>query len=82
MCRNRILCNGVEMPSIGMGTYQVGRKILQDVLLAGTSYGIRCIDTARDYGNEPLVGKALKIVQRKNALRREDLFITTKAPRH
>jgi diketogulonate reductase-like aldo/keto reductase len=78
MNKNRILSNGVEMPSIGMGTYQMDRKTLQNVLLTGTSYGFRCIDTARDYWNEPLVGEAMKIVQRKNGLKREDLFITTK----
>lgn len=78
MSRHRTLCNGVEMPSISMGTALIARKIFQNVLLAGTSYGFRCIDTARDYGNEPLIGKAMKIVQRTNGLRREDLFITTK----
>ena len=66
------------MPSIGMGTYDMDRKTLQNVLLAGTSYGIRCIDTARDYHNEHMVGTAVKIVLRKNGLKREDLFITTK----
>lgn len=76
--RHRTLCNGVEIPSISMGTALINRKILRNVLLAATSYGFRCIDTARDYGNEPFIGKAMKAVQRKNGLKREDLFITTK----
>ena len=76
---NITLSNGCEMPSISMGTALIARKIFQNVLLAGTSYGIRCIDTARDYGNsELLIGEAMKLVQRKNGLRREDLFVTTK----
>lgn len=72
------LNNGIEMPLVGMGTYQMDRKTLQNVLLTGTSYGFRCIDTARDYHNEPLFGETMKLVQRKNGLKREELFITTK----
>lgn len=73
-----VLSNGLVMPQIGLGTYQMDMETLLNVLLIGTSYGYRCIDTARDYGNEHLIGRTLKIVQKKNGLKRTDLFLTTK----
>ena len=69
------LNNGVEMPIIGFGVFQVNdlgeceRSILNAI-----DVGYRLIDTAQSYGNEEAVGKAIK----KSNVAREDLFITTK----
>ncbi len=74
----RTLNNGVKMPSIGIGTYQMDWKTLRQVLLTGTSYGFRSIDTAYAYYNESLIGKALKLIEKENGVKREELFLTTK----
>jgi diketogulonate reductase-like aldo/keto reductase len=69
------LNNAVEMPIFGLGTYRSGRGIetLKAVLWA-LEAGYRHIDTAKIYGNERDVGKAL----RESSIPREDVFITTK----
>ena len=70
-----ILNNGIEMPILGFGVYQVSdenecEKSVYDALTAG----YRLIDTAAAYANERAVGKAIK----RSGIPREDLFITTK----
>ncbi|MBS7565344.1 aldo/keto reductase [Mucilaginibacter sp. Bleaf8] len=73
--KNVTLNNGVEMPILGFGVYQISdageceRSVL-DALEAG----YRLIDTAAAYGNEEAVGQAI----RKSGIRRDELFITTK----
>ena len=69
------LNNGVEMPILGFGVFQVSDQMecersVQEAILAG----YRLIDTAASYLNEEAVGKAIKNI----GLPREDLFITTK----
>ena len=69
------LNNGVEMPILGFGVFQV--KDLAECersVLDAIATGYRLIDTAASYGNEEAVGKAIK----KSGVPREDLFITTK----
>lgn len=69
------LNNGVEMPIIGFGVFQV--KDLDECersVVDAIDVGYRMIDTAQSYGNEEAVGKAIK----KSNVVREDLFITTK----
>jgi 2,5-diketo-D-gluconate reductase A len=70
-----ILNNGVEMPILGFGVFQVPdpAECERSVLDAITT-GYRLIDTAASYGNEDAVGQAIK----KSGVSREDLFITTK----
>jgi 2,5-diketo-D-gluconate reductase A len=70
-----ILNNGVEMPIIGLGVYQIPDALeceqsVYDALMAG----YRLIDTAAAYQNEAAVGKAIK----RSGVPREELFITTK----
>lgn len=70
-----ILNNGIEMPILGFGVYQVTddeecERIVYDAIAAG----YRSIDTAAAYGNEEAVGKAIK----RSGVAREELFITTK----
>ena len=70
-----VLNNGVKMPWIGLGVWQVenGREVISSVK-AALKAGYRSIDTAAAYGNEEGVGKALK----ESGIAREKLFITTK----
>ncbi|AIM36706.1 2,5-diketo-D-gluconic acid reductase [Sphingobacterium sp. ML3W] len=69
------LNNGVEMPILGFGVFQITNleECEQSVLTAIES-GYRLIDTAASYQNETAVGKAIK----RSAVPREELFITTK----
>jgi 2,5-diketo-D-gluconate reductase A len=69
------LNNGVEMPLLGFGVFQV--KDLAECersVLDAIEAGYRLIDTAQSYGNEAAVGKAIKA----SGVAREELFITTK----
>jgi diketogulonate reductase-like aldo/keto reductase len=70
-----ILNNGVEMPILGFGVYQINdleecERSVYDAL----STGYRLIDTAAAYQNEEAVGRAIK----RSGVPREELFITTK----
>ena len=70
-----ILNNGVEMPILGFGVFQVtDLKECENSVLDAIETGYRLIDTAASYMNETAVGKAIK----KSGVAREDLFITTK----
>ena len=69
------LNNGVKMPQLGFGVYQIKDPAqCEQAVLDAISVGYRLIDTAASYGNEEAVGHAI----RKCGVPREDLFITTK----
>ncbi|PZL76652.1 2,5-diketo-D-gluconic acid reductase [Enterococcus plantarum] len=69
------LSNGVEMPILGFGVYQVSDLAeCERVVSEAIQTGYRLIDTAQAYGNEAAVGQAVK----KSGLPREEFFITTK----
>jgi len=69
------LNNGVEMPILGFGVFQVTDLAeCERSVLNAISTGYRLIDTAQSYGNEEAVGKAIK----QGGVPREELFITTK----
>ena len=69
------LNNGVEMPKLGLGVYQINDpKECEKVVSTAIASGYRLIDTASFYLNEEAVGHAIK----NSAVPREDLFITTK----
>lgn len=70
--------NGVEMPPIIMSTNWMDYPTMKTVVTAGLKIGFRAFDTARDYGNEPIVGQVLKECLAEQGLKREDIFITTK----
>jgi diketogulonate reductase-like aldo/keto reductase len=73
--KNVKLSNGVEMPILGFGVFQIPEE--KDCIQAVTDaldVGYRHIDTAASYMNEKAVGQALK----DSGIAREDLFITTK----
>src|SRR5881398_443365 len=73
--KNVVLNNGVEMPILGFGVFQIEdpsecERSVRDAI----EVGYRLIDTAASYGNEASVGNALK----KSGVAREELFVTTK----
>lgn len=68
------LNNGVKMPQLGYGVYQLSNEECERCVLDAISVGYRAIDTAQSYGNEEAVGNAVK----KCGVPREELFLTTK----
>jgi 2,5-diketo-D-gluconate reductase A len=69
------LNNGVKMPILGLGVYQVtDLEACEQSVLTGIEAGYRLIDTAAAYMNEEAVGRAI----RKSGVPREELFIITK----
>lgn len=70
----KILNNGVEMPVLGFGVYQVEEAICERCVYDAIAAGYRSIDTASAYLNERAVGRAI----RRSGVPREELFITTK----
>ncbi|HIW81212.1 MAG TPA: aldo/keto reductase [Candidatus Acetatifactor stercoripullorum] len=68
------LNNGVKMPMLGYGVYQVDPAEAERCVLDAISVGYRSIDTAQAYANEEGVGNAIA----KCGVPREELFITTK----
>lgn len=72
------LSNGVNMPCMAIGTNWMNYKELYAVMKAGFEAGIRAIDTARDYGNEPIVGAVLNDVLKDLGMSRSEVFVTTK----
>lgn len=79
MFKNEVyrLSNGVEIPKIGFGTWQIpdGKEAYEATLWA-LKCGYRHIDTAYVYGNETSVAAAI----RDSKIARKELFITTKLP--
>jgi 2,5-diketo-D-gluconate reductase A len=68
------LNNGVEMPILGFGVFQIPPDETEQAVATALEVGYRLIDTAASYGNEEAVGRAL----RSTGIPREELFITTK----
>ena len=68
------LNNGVEMPLLGFGTFQMNDEECEKSVLSAINQGYRLIDTAEAYGNEEAVGNAIA----KCGVDRKELFITTK----
>ena len=68
------LSNGVKMPMLGYGVYQVTKEECERCVLDALKVGYRSIDTAQSYFNEEEVGQAIV----KSGIPREELFITTK----
>lgn len=68
------LNNGVEMPILGYGVYQVNPAECERCVRDAIDTGYRLIDTAQSYFNEEGVGNAIK----NSGVKREDLFLVTK----
>jgi len=68
------LNNGVAMPIVGFGVFQIPDDETQAAVEAALDAGYRHLDTAASYGNEQAVGAAIKA----SGIAREELFVTTK----
>lgn len=68
------LNNGVDMPLLGFGVYQIAPEICEQCVLDAIETGYRLIDTAAAYMNEQAVGAAI----RSSSVARGELFVTTK----
>jgi len=73
------LANGVEMPMQGFGVFQIPAEDTERVVLEAVETGYRSFDTAFSYNNETEVGKAIQKAVDAGIVKREELFITTKA---
>lgn len=72
--RNVTLSNGVEMPILGFGVYQIPAEQTEQAVRDALAAGYRHIDTAAAYGNEEAVGRAIA----DSGIPRDELFVTTK----
>lgn len=70
------LYNGVKIPKVGYGTWQIPNSEAYQNTLDALKIGYRHVDTAKAYRNEKAVGKAIK----DSGLAREDVFVTSKLP--
>lgn len=68
------LSNGVRMPMLGYGVYQVTKDECERCVLDALKVGYRSIDTAQSYFNEEEVGRAIA----RSGIPREEIFLTTK----
>lgn len=68
------LSNGVKMPQLGYGVYQVTQEECERCVLDALKVGYRSVDTAQSYFNEEQVGAAIE----KSGIPREEIFLTTK----
>lgn len=68
------LSNGVQMPMLGYGVYQVTPQECECCVLDALAVGYRSLDTAQSYFNEEQVGSAI----RKSGVPRQEIFLTTK----
>ena len=68
------LNNGIKMPMLGYGVYQVTNDECERCVRDALDVGYRSIDTAQAYGNEDAVGRGIK----NSGVKRDDIFLTTK----
>jgi 2,5-diketo-D-gluconate reductase A len=68
------LNNGVEMPVLGFGVYQIPAEQTEQAVSDALAAGFRSLDTAAAYQNEEAVGRAIAA----GGIPRDELFVTTK----
>ncbi len=74
-CQSRLtLYNGVQIPCLGLGTYQSKDAVAASAVKAAIALGYRLIDTAAAYGNERGVGQGIRTC----GIPREEIFVTSK----
>lgn len=71
-----VTAQGIEMPAIGFGTFQLDEPTAERAVREAIELGYRHVDTAANYDNERGVGRAIKGC----GLDRDELFVTTKVP--
>jgi len=75
MSKNTLtLNNGVEIPVLGFGVFQIPAEQTEQAVIDALAVGYRMLDTAASYENEEAVGRAIK----SSGVPREELFVTTK----
>ena len=73
------LYNGIEMPIIGFGVYQINdHQVCEEAVYNAIKVGYRLIDTAYLYGNEQAVGNAIARAINDKLVTRQELFVVTK----
>ena len=72
------LNNGIEMPILGIGTFALSDSDAEESVYWALKDGFRLIDTARIYGDEAGVGRAIKRAIDEGFVTREEIFVTTK----
>ncbi|TFG83784.1 MAG: aldo/keto reductase, partial [Erysipelotrichales bacterium] len=70
------LYNGVRIPKIGYGTWQIPNEEAYESTLAAFRSGYRHVDSAKAYRNEDAVGRAV----RDSGIPRDEIFVTSKLP--
>ncbi|KAI1700288.1 aldo/keto reductase family domain-containing protein [Ditylenchus destructor] len=78
MAKHIQLSNGVQMPTLGLGTWQGTGNEVKDAVRIALKNGYRLFDTATVYGNEAEIGEVLQDFIASGKIKREDIFITTK----
>ncbi len=73
-----VTANNQEIPMIGLGSYPLQGKKMEDMFCESLKAGYRLIDTSDDYRGETGIGYALLDINNKTGLTREDVFIQTK----
>ena len=68
------LNNGIEMPTVGYGVFQISQEQTKQVVTEALNDGYRLIDTAAGYLNEEAVGAAIN----DSGINRDEIFLTTK----
>ena len=53
------LNNGVEMPRLGLGVWKTSNNDSRDAVITAIKHGYRAIDTAREYGKDPVPGEVI-----------------------
>lgn len=69
-----VSCNGADIPSIGLGTFQLKNRTARMMVREALSMGYRHVDTAQSYGNENAVGAGIA----DSRTPRDEVFLTTK----
>ena len=72
------LNSGYEMPTLGLGTWTLTGETCENAVYEALKSGYRLIDTARYYGNESEIGKAVARAIKEGICKREEIFVTTK----
>ena len=72
------LNNGIKMPKIGFGVYEIDISDTARCTYDAIKVGYRLIDTARSYSNEEQVGEGIQKAIEEGIVKREDVFITSK----
>lgn len=72
------LYNGVRMPGLGFGVWQISEGDTAESVKLAIKNGYRNIDTAAAYHNEKEVGEGIRAAMREYGIRREEIFVSTK----